>query len=111
MATKSSNLDNLKSGVTIQREGHSLTPPSGQKDPEETVASESAPSCSPSWSLVRKLAPDCCKTQYCLEIQVISTEEGGATPPLSHAWQMQVVKDMIHDGRSGLTEAIVMGPS
>ena len=53
--------------------------------------------------------PDCPGTQYCLGIQVISTEEGASPPPL-HAWQMPVVDDMLHDGRSGLTEAIVMGP-
>ena len=53
--------------------------------------------------------PDCPETQYCLGIQVISTEDGGATPP-SHAWQVPVVEDMVCDGKSGLTKAIVMGP-
>ena len=30
MATYSSDLDNQKSGVIVQMEGHTLTPPSGQ---------------------------------------------------------------------------------
>ena len=50
------------------------------------------------------------ETQYCLEIQVISTEKGGDTPPSLHAWQASVVEDMLWNGKSGLTEAIVMGP-
>ena len=44
MGTKSGDLDDSKYGVTIQMEGHTLIPPSGQKGPEETVASKSAPS-------------------------------------------------------------------
>ena len=43
MAAKSSDLDDLKSGVTIQMEGYTLTPPSGWNGPEETVASDSTP--------------------------------------------------------------------
>ena len=55
--------------------------------------------------------PDCPNTQYCLEIQVILTENGGTTPSLSpHAWQTPVVEDMLQDGKSGLTEAVVTGP-
>ena len=48
--------------------------------------------------------------QYCLEIQVISTEDGGTTPPPPHACQVPVVEDMVWDGKSGLTEAVVTGP-
>ena len=54
--------------------------------------------------------PDCPETQYCLEIQVILTEDGGATPLPPHAWQVPVVEDMFQDSKSGLTEAVVMGP-
>ena len=111
MATKLSDLDDPKSGVTIQMEGHTLAPPTSWKGPEERVMSKGTPSHSPSQSLVRKLMPDCCETQYCLGIQVIPTEEGGATPPPPHAWQAPVVEDMLFDGRSGLTKAIVMCPS
>ena len=109
MATQSSNLYDQKSGVTVQMKGHTLTPKNGQNGPEETEASGSAPSHSPSQSLVRRLIPDCCKTQYCLGIQVFSTKDGGATPPPPHAWWVPVVKDMLWDGKSGLTEAVVMG--
>ena len=43
--------------------------------------------------------PDCPESQYCLEIQVISTEDGGTTPPPPpHAWQVPVVEDMLQDG-------------
>ena len=110
MAIKLSDLNDPKSGVTLQMEGHTPTPPSGWKGPEETVASKSAPSHSPSWSPVRKLMPDCPETWYCLGIQVISTQEGGATPPPPYAWQAPVVEDMLCNGRSSLTEVFIMGP-
>ena len=41
---------------------------------------------------------------------MISIEDGGTTPPPPHAWQAPVVEDMLHDGKSGLTEAIMIGP-
>ena len=44
MAARSSDLDDEKSGVNIQTEGHTLTPQSGQNGPEETEAFGSAPS-------------------------------------------------------------------
>ena len=40
---------------------------------------------------------------------MILTKDGGATPPPSHAWQAPVVEDMLRDGKSGITEAVVMG--
>ena len=110
LATRSNNLDDQKSGVNIQTEGHTLTPPSRQNGPEETEVFGSAPSCSPSLSPVRKPTPDCPETWYCLEIQVISIEEGGTTPPTPHAWQVPVVEDMVQDGRSSLTEVVVASP-
>ena len=60
---------------------------------------------------MRKSTSDCPETQYCLEIQVISTKDGGITPPPPHTWQAPVVEDMVWDGKSGLTEAVVTGPS
>ena len=44
MATRSSDLDDQKSGVNIQTENHTLTPPSSQNGPEETEAFGSTPS-------------------------------------------------------------------
>ena len=109
MAAQSSDLDDQKAGATIQMETHTLTPQNGQNGPKEMEASGSAPSHSPSQIPVRRQMPACPKTWYCLEIQVILTKDGGATPPLPHAWQAAVVEDMLQDGKSGLTEAVVMG--
>ena len=86
MATQSSDLDDQKSGATVQTEGHTLMPLDDQNGPKEMEASGSTPSHSPSESPVRRQMPDHPETQYCFEIQVISTEEGGATPPPPHAW-------------------------
>ena len=60
MATRLSDLDYQKCGTNIQKEGHTLTPPSGQNGPEDPEAFGSAPSWSPSQSLVRE--PDCNET-------------------------------------------------
>ena len=81
-----------------------------QHGPKETEVFGSTPSHSPSQFPVRKLTPDHPWTQYCLEIQVISTEDGETTPPPPHTWQAPVVEDMVWDGKSSLTEAVVMGP-
>ena len=108
MATRLSDLDDQKPGINIQKEGHTLTPPSGQNGPEDLEAFGSAPSQSPSQSLVRE--PDCHETWYCLEIQVISTKDNRTAPPLSHAWQVPFGQDMVWDSKADLTEAIMTGP-
>ena len=59
---------------------------------------------------MRKPTPDDPGTSYCLEIQVISTEDGRTTPPPLHAWQVPLVEDMVQDGKSSLMETVVMGP-
>ena len=87
-----------------------LTPPNSCYGPEEMEASISTTSHSPFQSLVRRQMPDCPETWYCLEIQVILTKDGGTTPPPPHVWQVPVVEDMLQDGKSGLTEAVVTGP-
>ena len=109
MVTRSSDLDDQKPGINILTEGHTLTPPGGQNGPEDPEAFGSAPSHSPSQSLTREPTPDWPETQYCLEIQVTSTEDGGATPPPPHTWQVPIVEDIVEDGKSGLTEAVVTG--
>ena len=38
------------------------------------------------------------------------TKETGALPPLSHAWTVPLVEDMLCYARTDLTKAIVMGP-
>ena len=107
MADRLSDLDEQKPGSNIQKEGHTLTPPSGQNGPEDPEAFGCTPSWSPSHSLVRK--PNHPETQYCLEIQVVSTEDERVAPPPSHAWQVPIVEDMVWDGKAGLMEAVVTG--
>ena len=48
--------------------------------------------------------------KYCLEMQVTLTEELGAIPPPSHSWMAPLVEDMLQEARTGLTEAVVIGP-
>ena len=110
MAARLSGLDDQKHGINIQTEGHTLTSPSGQNGPEDPEAFGSTPSHSPSWSLSRKLTPDWPETWNCWEIHVTSTEDGGVTPPPPHVWQVPIMEDMVRDGKSILTEAIVTGP-
>ena len=110
MATRSSKLDDLKSGINIQTKGHTLRPPSVWNGPEDLEAFWSTPSCSPSWSLAWKPTPDWPETQYCLEIQVTCTEDERATPPPPHVWQVSIVEDMVQDAKAGLTEVVVTGP-
>ena len=110
MTARLSDLDDQKHGINIQTEGHTLTSPSGQNGPEDPEAFGSTPSHSPSWSPVRKPTPDWPETWNCWEIHVTSTEDDRATPPSPHVCQAPIVEDMVGDGKSGLTEAIVTGP-
>ena len=48
--------------------------------------------------------------QNSLEICVTLTEELGAVPPPSHSWMAPLMEDMLHDTRTRLTEAVVIGP-
>ena len=110
MATSSTDRDDFESETKIQTEGYTLTPTGSQNGPEDPDTFRSAPSHSPSQSLARTPAPDQPETQFCLEIQVVSTEDDKAILPPSHAWQAPIVEDMVCEGRTGLTEAIVTGP-
>ena len=38
------------------------------------------------------------------------TEELGAIPPPPHSWMALLVEDMLQEARTGLTEAVVIGP-
>ena len=107
MATRMSDLDEQKPGTNVKKEGHTLMPLSGQNSPEDPEVFGSTPSWSPSQSPVRK--PNCPKTQYCLEIQVISTKDERAAPYPSHTWQAPIVEDMVQDGKAGPAEAIGTG--
>ena len=92
MAARSSDLDNQKSRFNIQTEGHTLTPPSGWNGPEETEVFGSIPSLSPSQFSGKETDTECPGTWYCLEIQVISTKDGGTTPPPNMPGRCQLWK-------------------
>ena len=106
MATKSSDIVDETSGVNLQMEGHADVPPQSAKDLQELGALGSSPSCSPSWSLARRLPSSHPNTKHCLEMCVTLTEELGAVPPPSHSWMAPLMEDMLHDARTGLTEAV-----
>ena len=110
MTAKSSNLDDQMSGANLQTEGYTPIPSRGHKDPEEMGVSGSAPSHLPSWSAARKQLPTFPNTRHCLGIHMTLTKETGATPPPPHAWMVPIVEEMLHHGRTGLTNAILMGP-
>ena len=110
VGARSSGLADQKPEIKIQIKSHILTPPSSWNGPEDTEAFGSAQLHSPSQSLARKPTPDQPETQYCLEIQVISTEDETVIPPPPHAWQVLVMKDMVWEGKAGLAEAVVTGP-
>ena len=110
MAAKSSDLGNRISGANPQMKGHADTPFCSAKDPWESEALGSSPSCLPSWSPARRLPSSCPNMKHCLEIHVTLTEELGAVPPTSHSWTAPLVEDMLHDIRTSLTKAVVTGP-
>ena len=110
MAAKSSDLEDRTSGANLQMEGHADVPSQSAKDPRESEALGSSPSQLASWSPARKPPSNCTNTRHCLEIHVTLAKELGAVPPPSHAWKAPLVEDMLHDTRTSLTEAVVMGP-
>ena len=80
------------------------------KDLQESEASDSSPTHSLSWSLARRLLSSHPNTKHCLEIHVTLIEELGAVPPPSHSWTALLMEDMLHDARTRLTKAVVIGP-
>ena len=85
-------------------------PPQSVKDLWELEALDSSPSHLPSWSLAQRPPSSHPNMKHCLEIHVTSTEEFGAVPPPSHSWTAPLKEDMLHDARTGLTKAVVIGP-
>ena len=110
MAAKSSDLVDKMSGANLQMEGHVDIPSQSAKDLWELEALGSSPSHLPSWSLARRLLSSHPNTKHCLEIHVTLMEELGAVPPPSHSWMAPIMEDMLHDIRTGLTKAVVIGP-
>ena len=109
MAAKLSDLVDETSGANLQMEGHEDVPAQSAKDLQEPEALDSPPSHLPSWSLAKRLPSSHPNTKYCLDICVTLMGELGAIPPSSHSWTAPLVKDMLHDARTGLTEAVVTG--
>ena len=110
MAAKLSDLADEMSGVNLQMEGHVDVPPQSAKDLWEPEASDSSPSCSPSWSPAQRPLSSCPNMKHCLEICVALTEELGEVPPPSQSWMACLVEYMLCYARTGLTKAVVTGP-
>ena len=110
MAAKLSDLVDETFGANLQMEGHMDVLTQSVKDLQEPEALDSPPSHSPAWSPAQSLLSCCPNTKYCLEICVALMEELGAIPKPSHSWTAPLVEDMLHDARTGLTEAVVTGP-
>ena len=104
LATRSSDFDNLRPEIKIQTEDHTLDPTSSQNGLEDPEAFGSVPPCLPSQFLESKPTPGQPEIWYCLEIQVISTEDEKVIPPPPHTWQAPIVEDMVWKGKAGLTE-------
>ena len=91
-------------------EGHVDVPSQSAKDTRESGALGSSPSHLPSWSPARRLPSNCPNVIHYLDMHVTLPEELGAVPPPSHTCMAPLVEDMLHDARTSLTEAVVMGP-
>ena len=110
MAAKSIDLVDKMSGANLQADGHMEVPTQRAKGLWEPEEEDSSPSCLPSWSPAQRPLSGHPNMKYCLEIQVTLTEELGAIPPPSHSRMAPLVEDMLHEARTGLTEAVVTGP-
>ena len=110
MAAKSSDLVDEMSGANLQADGHAEVPTLGAKDSWEPEEEDSSPTHLPSSSPAQRPLSGCPNTKYCLEIRVMLTEKLGAIPLPSHSWTAPLVEDMLHKARTGLTEAVVIGP-
>ena len=107
MATQSSDQDDLKSGVIIQMEGHTLTPVNGCSGPEEMEAFGSTSSHSQSQWGSKCLTTLGLSIVWRFMLSQLKMEEQHHPP---HTRQAPVVGDMLWDGKSGLTEVVVTGP-
>ena len=110
MAAKLSDLVDEMSGANLQMNGNMDMPPQSAKDLQELEALDSSPSHSLSWSPAQRLPSSHPNMKHCLEICVTLPEELGAVPLPSHSWMAPLMKDMLHDARTRLTEAVVIGP-
>ena len=110
MAAKSSDLVDKISGANLLADGHAEVPTQGEKDLQKLEEEDSSPTHLPSSSPAQRPPSSHPNMKYCLEIRVTLTEELGTIPPPSHSWTASLVEDMLHKARTGLTEAVVIGP-
>ena len=110
MAAKSSDLVDKTSGVNLQAGGYVEVPTQGVKDQWELQGEDSSPTHLLSSSPAQRPLSIDPNTKYCLEIRVMLTEELGAIPLPSHSWMSLLVEDMLHKAKTGLNEAVVIGP-
>ena len=92
IAAKLSDLAKEASGASLQADGQAEEPTQGAKDLWESEEDDSSPSCSPLWSPARRPLSGHPNMNYCLEIQVILTEELGSISPPSHSWMAPLVR-------------------
>ena len=85
-------------------------PPQSVEDLQEPKALDSSPSYLPSWSLHQRPPSSCPNMKHFLEIHVTLRKELGALPSPSHSWMAPLMEDILHNARTGLTEAVVIGP-
>ena len=110
MAAKSGDSGDKMSEANLQTNGQAEKPAQGAADWQEMEEEDSSPHNSPMWSPVQRPPLGHLNTKHCLEIQVTLTDELGDIPPPSHAWTAPVIEDMLQEARTGLTEAVVIGP-
>ena len=110
MAAKSSDLLDKTSGANLQADGHAEVPTQGVKDKWEPEGEDSSPTHPPSLSPTQRPPSGHPNMKYSLEIRVMLTEELGDIPPPAHSWTAPLVEDMLCKARTGLTEAVVIGP-
>ena len=108
IASKLSDLGDRTSGANFEMEGHVDMPSQSAEDPwsqEPWIVLPLLTILDP-----RRPPSSCPNIRYCLEIHVTLMEELGAVSPPSHSWVAPLVKDMLCDVRTGLTEAVVTEP-
>ena len=110
IAAKSSDLVDKMLGANLQVDSQTEVTTLGAKDLQGSEEADSSSSHLPSWSPAQRPPSGHPNARYCLEIEVTLTEELGVIPPPSHSWMAPLVEDMLHEARTGLTEAVVIGP-
>ena len=110
MAAKTSDRGNNMTEANLQADGLVEEPAQRAVDWWETEEENSSPHNLPTWSPVQRPPTGHLNMNYCLSIQVTLTDELGDVLPPLHTWMAPVVEDMLRETRTGLTEAVVIGP-